>query len=415
MSADDTHVLVSGRWDPWLAVVDLASALDPSCRDTDHAVIGRARVTPDVVARDGTRVPGCGLPVSLAVSQRRRRVLVVNHAGSTPSEATETMPHGHPGAVAILDLDVLLEGKPDQALLALIPTETAGPVGCVLTEDEDLLLVTSAEGHGAEDGGYLITTLDIESGRVVAQAPLRTGAGKPTLHPSPHPDFGRFPNPNGIAITSAQGGLVLTANGGTDSISILRLADVVAGKEDAEIAHILVDSGPFGLAVSPDGALAAVANRESMRSGREGNSVSLIDIASAVAAPQRPRIVTVRVGTDHADQPTRPVTLAFSADGRFVFVTCLRTGTLSRIDVRDALGGGRGEDKRIVLQTADGSPPCPRGVHLSSGGRYLLVSGGLRGKSGSSTLWILDPQSLAELGRVRGVGNESYLLTSTRS
>src|SRR5688572_17690287 len=165
MSADDTHVLVSGRWDPWLAVVDLALALDPSFRDTDRAVIGRARVTPDVVAKDGIRIPGCGLPVSVAVSERRRRVFVVNHAGCALPEATGAMPHGHPGAVAVLDLDALLEGKPDQALLALIPTETAGPVGCVLTEDEDLLLVTSAEGHGAEDGGHLITTLDIESGR----------------------------------------------------------------------------------------------------------------------------------------------------------------------------------------------------------------------------------------------------------
>lgn len=413
MSTEDTHVLVSGRWDPCLAVVDLEAALDPSCHDTDHAVISRPRVTPDILAKDRTSVPGCGLPVSLAVSERRRRVFVVNHAGCVLPEATEAMPHGHAGAVAVLDLDAMFEPRPERALRALIPTGTAGPVGCVLTKDEDLLLVTSSEGQGSEDGGHLITTLDIETGRVIAQAPLRTSAEKPAGHPSPHPDFGHFPNPNGIAITSAHGGLVFTANGGTDSISILRMADVVAGRRNAEIARIPVASGPFGLGVSPDGGLVAVANRESMRSGHEGNSISLIDIASALAAPQRPRITTVHVGTDRADEPTRPMTLAFSADGRFVFVTCLRTGTLSRIDVSDALAGGRGEDRRIALQTADGSPPAPRGVHLSSGGRYLLVSGGPRGKSGSSTLWIVDPLSFAELGRVRGVGNESYLLTST--
>jgi DNA-binding beta-propeller fold protein YncE len=412
MSADDTHVLVSGRWDSCLAVVDIKAALDPSGHDNDLAVISRPRVTPDIIARDGT--PGCGLPVSLAVSERRRRVFVVNHAGCVPPQATETMPHGHPGAVAVLDLDVLLDRTSDRALLALVPTETAGPVGCALTPDESLLLVTSAEGHGSEDGGHLITTFDIEAGRVIAQASLRTSAASPTAHPSPHPDFGHFPNPNGIALTSAQGGLVFTANGGTDDMSILRMADVAAGSRDAEIARVPVDTGPFGLAVSPDGALVAVANRESMHSGREGNSVSLIDIASAVAAPQRPRVATVRVGTDRADQPTRPVMLTFSPDGRFVFVTCLRTGTLSRIDVSDALGGGRGEDRRIVLRTADASPPAPRGVHLSSAGRYLLVCGGLRGESGSSTLWILDPSSFAELGRIRGVGNESYLLTSIR-
>jgi DNA-binding beta-propeller fold protein YncE len=414
MSGDDTHVLVCGRWDPWLSVVDLEAALDPSRCNGGRAVIGHARVTPDIAATDGTRIPGCGLPVSVAVAKRRRRIYVVNHSGCEPPEATAAMPHGHPGAIAVLDLDAVLERNEDNALLALIPTGTAGPVGCALSEDESLLLVSSAEGHGTEDGGHLITTVDIEAGRVIAQAPLRRSAERPAGHPSPHPDFGHFPNPNGIAITPAHGGLVLTANGGTDSVSILRMADVVAGRPDAEIAQVPVDSGPFGLAVSPDGALAAVANRESMRSGREGNSISLIDVASAIATP-RPRITTVRVGADRADQPTRPVTLAFSADGRFVFVTCLRTGTLSRIDVPDAMSGGRGEDRRSVLQTADGSPPAPRGVHVSPGGRHLLVCGGQRGKSGSSTLWIVDPSSFAERGRVQGVGNEAYLLTSARS
>ncbi|MGE0003980.1 MAG: lactonase family protein [Parvibaculaceae bacterium] len=414
MPADDTHVLVTGRWDPWLAVVDIAAALDPFAHDRDRAVVGRARVTPDVAAGNGARVPGCGLPVSLAVSQRRRRVFVVNHAGAARPEATQAMPHGHPGAVAVMDLDALLEAKPDSALLALIPTETAGPVGCALTGNEDLLLVTSGEGRGSEDGGHLITVLDVETGRIVAQTPLRTDAATPAAHPSPHADFGRFPNPNGIAVTSAHGGLAFTANGGTDSVSILRLSDVTDGRRDSEIARIAVDTGPFGLAASPDGALLAVANRESMRSGREGNTVSLIDVASAIAAPERPRTVSVRVGADRSDQPSRPVAVAFSADGRFVFATCLRTGTLSRIDVATALAGGDGEDRRIALRSADGNASCPRGVHLSSSGNYLFVCGGARGESGSSTLWILDPESLRELARIRGVGNESYLLTSIR-
>jgi hypothetical protein len=41
-------------------------------------------------------------------------------------------------------------------------------------------------------------------------------------------------------------------------------------------------------------------------------------------------------------------------------------------------------------------------------GRFVIVAGGTRGAPRSGTLWILDAATLAERGRVFGVGNEPY-------
>jgi DNA-binding beta-propeller fold protein YncE len=221
--------------------------------------------------------------------------------------------------------------------------------------------------------------------------------GSPSPRPSPDAGFGGFPNPNGIAVTQAHGGLVFTANGGTDDVSVLRLQALLDGEPDAEIARIAVPSGPFGLALNADGTLLAVANRESARTGVEGNSVSIIDTGKQAV------VATVLVGTDDPAVPSRPTGLAFSHDGALLFVTSMRTGTVSCIDVPDALAGGRGERQRVQLE-------APRGVLVTTDGRFVIVAGGFRGEPRSGMLWILDASTLSEAGRVSGVGNEPYFI-----
>jgi DNA-binding beta-propeller fold protein YncE len=400
-SRAEGHLLVCGRWDPWLSVVRLDDALDPLSWGTDRAVVNRLRVTPDI---DGAAA--CGLPVSVAVSRELGRLFVVNHAGSASATDTARMPHGHPGSVAVLDIGAALDrGNTDtlNAVSRIIPTGTFGPVGCVLTPDGAHLLVAAGEGNGTEDGGCAITVIRAADGAVLHNYPL-AAEGAPSAHPSPHQDFGRYPNPAGIAVTAAHGGLAFTGNGGTDDVAVLRLAAVLGGHPGGEIARIPVRHGPFGIAISPDDRLLAVANRESARTGIEGNTVALIDIAEAARDPERAVKAEVLVGTDRMDEPTRPMSCAFAPDGALLAVS-YRPGTVSRIDTTEAR-----EVQRVTLATPDGSPACPRGVCVIGDGAYVAVSGGVKSRSGSSWLWILDAVTLETVGLVGGVGNEAYLV-----
>lgn len=404
------YILVSGRWDNDVAVVSLDAALDPANRGTPRAVVSRPRVTPDVLV-SGAKVRACGLPVSIAVAPHLGRVFVVNHTGAVTPDAAARMPHGHPGTVAVLDLVEALSPVNDGglgAIVATVPVGAGGPVGCALTPDGRHLLVTSGEGDGTEDGGHVIAAMDTGTCEIPRHHALRH-KGLPSKRPSPHPRFGGFPNPNGIAVTQAHGGLVFTANGGTDDVMIAQLADVLAEKPGGDAIRIPVGCGPFGLDVSADGSLLAVANREDARTGAEGHSVTIIGVEAALDSPQDGVIAHVPVGGSSA---SRPMTVAFSPDGLALFVVCFRTGTLSRIDVAEVVSGGGRERPCVKLESTDGRPACPRGVHVTSDGRLVLVAGGARGESGSSQLWIFDAATLANVGHVTNVGNESYLLTS---
>lgn len=397
-----TFVAIAGRWDPSVAIVDLEVALQPENFGNGRAVRSRPRVTPDVLSRGGM-VPAAGLPVSIAVDTPRRRAFVVNHAGATPPDIVAGVPHGHPGSVAVLDLAAALDPAGDGTLAAVqdfIDTGTGGPVGCALTADGGHLLVTSAEGLGTEDGGFRVTVIDAIDGRKLHDCRLRA-AGSPSPNPSPNENFGRFPDPNGIAVAAAAG-LVFTGNGGTNDVSVLRLADVVSGGEGAEIARIAVSSGPFGLALSPDEALLAVACREDARTGAEGRTVALIDISGAA------RIAEVPVGSDFAGQASRPTAVAFGPDGR-LYATCATAGTVSRLE---ASPRGWRETARVALRGAGGAPARPRGIAATADGRFVLACGGPRRGPGTSLLWVLEAGSLAERGRVAGVGDEAYLLAT---
>ena len=407
-------LIVSGRWDNNVAVVSLERALDPSNHGTPRAIVSRPRVTPDIDDH-GARVPASGQPVSVAVTGDGRRAFVVNHSGQvTPAEAA-AFQHGHPGTVTVLDIakaaDPASDGTLD-AVEAFIPLGIAGPVGCVLTPDQRWLAITSAEAPGREDGGCTVALLDtaaLKVGRTIAQ-PLRRPDAVPSPHPAPHESYGAFPDANGIAVSPRHGGLLFTANGGTDDVSVISLAAALSGDAaDAEIARVAVEAEPFGIAVSPDGKRLAVASRESARTGVDGRTISLVDVDRAAASDPKAEVARVPIGTDEENSPTRPFGIAFTPDGRRLVATAFRANTVSLIDVEAALVGS-GETARLALSTPDGGPSRPRGVAITPDGRYAAIVGAAKGAARSSMLWIVALDSMEVAGLVTGVGNESYFL-----
>lgn len=409
-------LFVSGRWDNIVSIIDVAAALQPDNNATPAAIMTQVRVTPDIDSGTGVVETASGQPVSLVVAGDGRRAYVVNHSGRATPAAAAAFQHGHPGTITVLDvaraLDPANRGTTN-AIADIIETGTAGPVGIALTPDQKHLVVSSAEAEGFEDGGRRITLIDTAAGKVVRQV-VQALAGdgedtpRPSPHAAPHATFGRFPNANGVAVSQLDGGIIVAGNGGTDDVSVISLARALKG-EGAELARVPVQTGPFGVAVSPDGRLAAVASRESARTGTEGDTISLIDIARAASDVGDAEVARVRVGTDRADEATRPFAVAFTRDGKSVLASCFRSNTVSLVDVENALSGAPAE-RRLHVTTPDGSPGRPRGIAMLPDGRHAAVIGGAKAGPGSSLVWIIDLERLTPVGCVTGVGNESYLL-----
>lgn len=416
---DDLCLLISGRWDNTLSVVDVKAALAPRNDATPNAILNTVRVTPDIAAADGTgaRVPASGQPVTIVVAAEAGCAFVVNHSGAARPEAAAAFQHGHPGAVAMLDLAALLDpGNAGtlNAVSAFIETGTAGPVGCALAPDRRHLIVTSAEAPGREDGGRQITVIDIEARKALHQIRLATRSSaphpEPSTHAAPHPSFGLFPCPNGIAISPLDGGVAFTANGGTNDVSVIDLRRALAGDAGAEIARVPVEAGPFGIASSPDGALIAVASREDASTGRLGSTVSLIDVSRALARAPDAEVARVSVGVGADAKPSRPFDVAFTPDGRQVLATCNRSGVVSFVDVGRALAQGPAEVFRLKLVAPSGDDSHPRGVAVTPDGSMAAIVGGRKGAPRSSLVWLIDLRARRLASTVAGVGNEAYAL-----
>jgi DNA-binding beta-propeller fold protein YncE len=415
---DDLCLLISGRWDNTLSVVDVKAALAPRNDGTANAILNSVRITPDLRAGEGTLpVTASGQPVTVVLAPDAGTVFVVNHSGAARPEATAAFQHGHRGTIAELDLAALLDpvnAGTLNAVRSFIETGTAGPVGCAIAPDRRHLLVTSAEAVGREDGGRLITVIDIATRKARRQVSLMTRSGdtdpEPSTHPAPHPSLGSFPCPNGIAVSPLDGGVAFTANGGTGDVSVVDLRRALDGSTEAEVARIPVEAGPFGIAASPDGALIAVASREDARTGRHGSTVSLIDVGRARSGAPDAEVARVSVGVGEGGEPSRPFDVAFTLDGAHVLVTCNRSGMVSFVDVARARARQPAEVHRLLLTAPSGEPPSPRGVAVSPGGRLAAIVGGRKGKPRSSIVWLVDLAARRVAATITGVGNEAYAL-----
>lgn len=416
------HLIVSGRWDNNVAVVDVEAALRPENDGTDRAVVSRPRVTPDVdTDGDGKPdAPASGQPVSVCVAPDRRSVYIGNHSGAASPSAAGAYQHGHPGLITVLDVAKALDPIHDGTLGAVddfVATGRTGPVGIALTPDSRTLLVACGEAGESEDGGDEITAIDLAGRFVVRRIPLAEAMGHPapgpSRHDSPHPSFGRYPNPTGLAVSPLAGGLAFVGNGGFSDVSVLSLPAALSGEGRAEICKVGVETGPFGLAASPDGRLVAVASRESMSAAYEGRTISIIDVERAAAGGKDAEIARVGVGSDDPSEATRPFAVAFTPDGRRVIASCFRSNTISIVDVADAAMGRKGEVARLHPTAPGGIAPRPRGIAIASV-RYAAIIGGAKSGPRSSLVWLLDLETGRIAGTVTGVGNESYGLDWVR-
>ncbi len=456
--ADGPYVLVAGRRDPRVAIIDLDQALKPGNSGTANAVLTRVRVTRDVdTDGDGNPdSPASGLPSNVVVAPDGRTAFVVNHAGDATPAATNAFQHGHLGTVTLLDLRRALDPANDNttnAISAIIPTSFWGPVGLGLSPDGKFALVSNSEGGGKEDGAREISVIDLRQGAPVGAVRLALGDGgkvaqdlgkscaellaNPALRPMalPEPNFGCFPASNALGVTHRHGGFAFTANGGTDDVSVIDVRRALAGDPNAEVARVPVETGAWGLAVDPGGALVAVTNRESAELPVEGNTISLIDTRRAIAGAGDAEVARVRVGTDDASVQTRPFSLSFTPDGHHIVIANFRSNDVSIVDVRRALAGGLtvgpgAEVARIPLVKPGGGPARPRGVAVTADGRHAVVSGGLpvtglpvggygafceqvAPVSACGALWVIDLHTRAVVATVTGVGNEPYLVDVT--
>ncbi len=415
-------LFVSGRWDNTVVVIDVQKALDPANDATPNAIVNRLRVTPDIDAK-GTGVkdtPASGQPVNVVMSPDNRYAYIVNHSGAATPEASAKFQHGHAGTVTVLNIAKALDPANNMtlnAVEAIIPTGNFGPVGLAVTPDRRHALVSGSEGDGDEDGGRVITVIDLAARSVLRHIEL--AYGKPGFpcpppkiaHAGPHASFGCYTDSNAIVMSPRHGGVAFTANGGTDDVSVVDMTRAVSGAPGAELARIPVAVGPWGLAVSPDGGLVAAANREDARSGVEGNTISLINVDKAVAGAKDAEVARLLVGTNNPATPSRPFGLAFSPDGKLLLASNFRANNLSFIDVAKALAGEHGAEVARLALTAPGNVPSrPRGIVFTPDGKYAAITGAPRGASGSGVLWIVDIAARKAVGRVTGVGNETYLL-----
>jgi DNA-binding beta-propeller fold protein YncE len=421
MAKASGHLIVSGRWDNCVSIINVDAALAVENNDTDHAILSRPRVTPDVDTDGDGRpdAPASGQPVAIAVDAQSRFAYVVNHSGAATPDAAGAYQHGHPGLIAVLDLENAVDPTHDQTLGAVvdfIPTGRTGPVGPALTPDGRHLLVNCGEAAGSEDGGNEVTVIDVATRAATGAIPLRENPEHPAAGPSgfdaPHPTFGRYPNPTGLVTSPLKGGLAFVGNGGFSDVSVIDLAAALAGSPDPEINRVGVETGPFGLAVSADGALVAVAARESMSEPYEGRTVSIIDVARAAEGGRDAEVARIQVGGDDPAIATRPFGVAFTPDGAHLVATCFRSNTISVIDVAAALAGRSSEVLRLRPPDPPGGEARPRGVVVV--GRYACVIGGAKTGPRSSLIWLVDLESGQIAGTVTGVGNESYFLGAMR-
>jgi DNA-binding beta-propeller fold protein YncE len=444
------YAFVAGRRDSNITVVDLSRALKPANDGTANAVLSEAKTAPDENGEPR------GDPANVVLSQDGRIAIAVNHAGNADQEAIAGFHHGWPATLAVLDAKKAMDPAntfTTNALLANFPTGSFGAVGLVMTPDRRHVVVSHSESDMKESGGRELAVLELATGRLVYtfKTALGTGGRIPNApgyscaeleadatkipRSYPNPNVGCFTETNAIGVAR---GHLFTANGGTDDVGVIDMERLLAGQADAEVARIPVQVGPWGMDVDPSGRLVAVANRESAEFSqfnngvdpREGRTISILDTGRAIAGRADAVRATVVVGTDDRNYDpwtedsatvSRPFFPKFTPDGRELLVTNFRTNSVSVVNVRRALAGSpRAEAARIPLTRpvdSDGvqRDARPKGIAITSDGRYAVVTGGARTELPTAgTLFVVDIRRRRQVAAVTGVGNDPYMVSLTR-
>jgi DNA-binding beta-propeller fold protein YncE len=431
----DPYALVTGRRDPRIYAIDLAAALKPANNNTGNAIISRNWVSPRRL--DGVLL---GDPANIVLSQDGKTAIVMNHHGQTSN--TEFFQHGARASVSLLDVKKMLQKSSDNndaALQRVMDGGWFGGVGLLPLGNPNLLLTSASEGWLSEDGSNRISIIDLKSGALVGQIQmpvkgegvrqLRSDCpaydvpwkgGPPPVVPylAPSKEFGCWPDPESLALGKGSDGkpYLFSGNAGTEDVSVMDLEAVLKGNPVVEVApRIPVQSGPFGIAASPNGKLIAVTSRETnLEDDNEGNTISIIDVDLARQGKPGAEAARVQVGTDDPKGLARPFSVAWTPNGKEIVVANFRTNNVSIVDVDLALGKkGGAEAARIALTRADGQPARPKGVAVTADGHYAVVAGGANTIKASATnltgtAFVIDLQKKALVATVANVGIDPY-------
>jgi len=427
--AAESYLLVNGRRLPYLYAISFDDALKPANDGTPGAVVSRSKVALDRL--DGRPL---GDPANLVVSQDGATAYVINHHGAVDN--AEFRQHGGRGAIAVLDVDAVVDPDNDRTARALrrhMDSGGFGALGAVLLPE--MLALANAENHLTEDGGNRITFVDRRTGSLRGAVelalgspgfacpdypvPYASGHGPPRALADLSPDlgWGCFPNPNGLALGRAGDGAryLFSANGGTNDVSVIDLARALKGDRRAEIARVPVPGGPWGVAASPNGRWIVVANGGGQQDGPVGNTISILDVDRVGEGAGEVEVARVRVGTDDPEQESYPLMPSFTPDGSEVIVPSFRTNNVSIVNLEAALAGDpEAEVARIDLSRMDGRDARPKGSAVAANGRYAAISGGPRTRplsEASGYVYVLDLHSRRVVATVTGVGNDPYAVT----
>lgn len=424
-----TYILATGRRLPYLYTISLDDALDPTNHNTSNAIVGRSKVALDRL--DGRLL---GDPANLTVSEDGGTVYVVNHHGTIDN--AEFRQHGGRGQIAVLDVDAVLNPHNDRTHHALRRHMDSGGFGAIgVALLPDMLVIANAENHLTEDGGNRITFVDRRTGSLRGTVELALGSpgsdcDYPVPYVSPHgpprnlavlapdPKFGCFPNPNGLALGRDTNGdaYVLTANGGTNDVSVIDLARALEGDRLAEIGRIPNQVGAWGMTATPDGRHIIVASGGNQKDGSSGNTISILDVDRASVDAADAEVARILVGTDDPGEPTHPLIPSVTPDGREVIIPNVRADNVSIVNLDVALAGDPGaEIARIPLARTDGRSARPKGSAITSDGRYAVISAGPGEPPYSQEIghvYVIDLDSGQVVGTVTGVGNDPYGLAT---
>src|SRR5262249_5045489 len=315
----------------------------------------------------------------------------------------EFLQHGARANIAVMDVAKMVDRASDNTDAALLHVFDGGWFGGVgLLVLPNVLVTSASEAWLGEDGSNRISFIDLKTGGLVGQIEMALqGTGVRQLNPNcaaypvpfksptpapsyvfsaPSPNFGCFPDPEFLALGKGGDGktYLFSGNAGTDDVAVMDLDAALKGNPVVEVApRVPVQTGPFGIAASPDGKYIAVTARESGREEFEGNTISIIDVERARQGAPNAEAARVQVGTDDAKAKGRPVTVSWTPDGQQIAVANFALNNVSIVDIKKALAKDKGaEVARIALTRADGVPARPKGTAITPDGRYLIVSGG---------------------------------------
>jgi len=390
------YAFVTGRRDPRIYAIDLSAALKPANNNTANAVISRSLVGPRRL--DGVLL---GDPANIVISPDGKVAYVMNHHGLVSN--SEFLQHGARASVSVLDVKKMLQKSSDNNDAALLKVMDGGWFGGVG------LIQMPVKGEGVRQ---------LRADCPDYPVPWKNSPPPVVPYLAPSKEFGCWPDPESLALGKGSDGksYLFSGNAGTEDVSVMDLERALKGEPVVEIApRIPVQSGPFGIAASPDGRLIAVTARESnLEDDAEGNTISIIDVDLARQGKPGAEAARVQVGTDDAKALGRPFSVAWTPDGKFIVVANFRTNNVSLVDAEMAIAKKPGaEVARIALTRADNEPARPKGVAVTADGHYAVVAGGANTIKASATnmtgtAFVIDLQKRAQVATVTNVGIDPY-------